>query len=190
MGVQFDMESAQRIAQTVLTVERQGTPPSTPGSRITPVTRFLVGKLDASWKRDAADDETEVVMSVYTPGWDDATFNISVKPGNFHGYLYQGTWCLCLDDGTAWRVIYPMGYEVLGQFNSSVTRGNKEDFSVYYWSSSGVWTDTTDDILDTDATPVYNQAGASGSTISAGKRCVAKLDPRGLTFGAAPLECE
>ena len=190
MGVSFDEQSARRIARVVRAYEHSSPHVLTPQSSAEGgAGRIIFGKLKTSWLRNQADDETTVEMDVYTPGWDDATFDLKIKPGNFHGYLYLGTWCVCIDDGTAWRIIYPMGYEIFGQFDTTCTRDAKQNFSVYYYSSTGVWTDTTDNILTTDATPVYNGAGASASTITNGKRCVARLDPRGMVFEAGPLEC-
>ena len=191
MGVSFDEQSARRIARAVRAYEHSSPHLLVPQGPASGSGGIVFGKLDASWKRDAADDETEATLSVYTPGWDDANFNLKVKPGNFHGYLYLGTWCVCVDDGTSWRIIYPMGYEIFGQFDTTATRGDKQNFSVYYHTlaSPTVWTDTGDNILTSDITPVYNAAGASASTITSGKRCVAKLDPRGMLFAAGPLEC-
>lgn len=189
MGVSFDEQSARRIARVVRAYEHSSPHLLPPVVQPEGGGRIIFGKLKTSWLRNQADDETTVDLDVYTPKWTDAAFDLQVKPGNFHGYLYLGTWCMCIDDGTAWRIIYPMGHEIVGQFDTTCTRDAKQNFSVYYWTSGGVWTDTGDNILTSDATPVYNGSGASASTITAGKRCVAKLDPRGLVFEAGPLEC-
>ena len=107
------------------------------------------------------------------------------------GYFYQNSFVKVMQDPQSgeWHIIHPSGHKIFGQFDTTCTRGATQTFSVYYSSSSGVWTDTADNIATTDPAPVYNEAGASASTITSGKRCVAELDPRGLIFAAGPLEC-